>query len=101
MAGSFPTARGLTLEAKTLRSREYRRWRTRFGSWVGEIGVSRIVLELGQCPDTAVTPNAVYRWLAGNTAPLPSRAQALVRMSQGELTLEAIYSHGQEMQKTG
>jgi len=100
MAGSFPAARGLTLEARTLRSREYRRWRTRFGSWIGDFGVSRIVIELGRSPDTAVTPQAVYGWLAGETSPLPSRAQALVELSQGSLTMDAIYAHRQELSKT-
>jgi hypothetical protein len=75
------------------------RWQTRFGSWVDEIGVFRIVDALGHDPDLAVTSHAVYRWLSGNCAPNPRRARALVELSGGELTLEVIYDHTREMKR--
>jgi hypothetical protein len=59
--------------------------------------VASIVEELGRDPNTAVTPGAVYSWLAGTT-PRPDRARALVTASSGRLSMNAIYSHRDEMQ---
>jgi hypothetical protein len=76
--------------------RDEPRWRTRFGSWVGQVTVQAIVAQLGEAEATRVTPNAVYQWLAGHS-PSPTRAGALVRLSRGQLTYEAIYAHRSEM----
>jgi hypothetical protein len=72
------------------------RWETEFGRWVGEFGVPRIVTALARDPDLRVTNQAVYEWLQGH-APRPARAMALVELSAGRLTLEAIYQHGRMM----
>ena len=75
------------------------RWQTEFGRWVADFGVPRIVAVLGQDPDLRVTKHAVYHWLKGY-APRPDRALALVEMSQGRLTLDAIYQHGRQMKQS-
>jgi hypothetical protein len=73
------------------------RWQTEFGRWVRDYGVSRIVTALAQDPDLRVTNQTVYEWLQGH-APRPPRAAALVELSGGRLTLEAIYQHGRQIQ---
>ena len=80
--------------------RDPERWQTDFGRWVAEFGVPRIVAGLAHDPDLRVTNQAVYEWLQGH-APHPARAMALVEMSRGRLTLEAIYQHGQQMKRSG
>jgi hypothetical protein len=72
------------------------RWQTEFGQWVSDFGVPRIVAALGRDPDLRVTNQAVYEWLQGH-APRPTRAMALVEMSRGRLTLDAIYDHGRQV----
>ncbi len=79
--------------------RDPNRWQTDFGRWVAEFGVPRIVAVLGQDPNLRVTKHAVYHWLKGY-APRPDRALALVEMSQGRLTLEAIYQHSREVRQS-
>jgi hypothetical protein len=74
------------------------RWQTEFGRWVADFGVPRIVAGLAHDPDLRVTNQAVYEWLQGH-APQPARAMALVEMSGGRLTLEAIYKHGQQVRQ--
>ncbi len=74
------------------------RWQTDFGRWVGDTGVPRIVAALARDPDLRVTNQAVYEWLQGHS-PRPTRAIALVEMSEGRLTLEAIYRHGMEVRE--
>ncbi len=74
------------------------RWQTDFGRWVADVGVPRIVATLSRDPQLRVTNQAVYEWLQGH-APHPARAMALVEMSQGRLTLEAIYQHGRQMRQ--
>lgn len=73
--------------------RDPMRWQTEFGRWVGDFGVSRIVSALAPDPALRITNQTVYEWLQGH-APQPSRAIALVQLSGGRLTLEAIYGHG-------
>ena len=75
------------------------RWETRFGRWVGEFGVSRIIEVLDPYPSLRVTHQAVYAWVACASAPNPRRAQALVRLSGGVLTLEVIYEHPRELRR--
>ena len=74
------------------------RWQTEFGRWVADFGVRRIVAGLAHDPDLRVTSQAVYEWLQGH-APQPTRALALVEMSGGRLTLEAIYKHSQQVRQ--
>ena len=79
--------------------RDPARWETEFGRWVGDFGVPRIVKALARDPDLRVTNQAVYEWLQGHP-PRPARAMALVELSGGRLTLEAIYEHGREMRQS-
>jgi len=72
------------------------RWNTEFGRWVSAFGVSRIVSALARDPDLRITNQTVYESLQGHP-PHPSRAIALVEMSGGRLTLEAIYQNGREL----
>ena len=72
------------------------RWDTEFGRWVSDVGVPHIVAALAIDPDLRITNQTVYEWLQGH-APHPTRALALVEMSGGRLSLEAIYRHGQEV----
>lgn len=74
------------------------RWETDFGRWVADFGVPQIVKALATDPDLRVTNQAVYEWLQGHP-PRPARAMALVEMSRGKLTLEAIYEHGREVRR--
>ena len=76
------------------------RWQTEFGRWVAEFGVPRIVASLANDPGLRVTNQAVYEWLQGH-APQPARAMALVEMSQGRLTLDAIYQHSRQIRQGG
>lgn len=73
------------------------RWDTEFGRWVSDVGIQRIVATLARDPHLRITNQSVYEWLQGHP-PHPSRAMALVEMSGGRLTLEAIYQHGRELQ---
>jgi hypothetical protein len=79
--------------------RDPNRWQTDFGRWVADFGVPRIVAGLAHDPALRVTNQTVYEWLQGH-APHPARAMALVEMSQGRLTLDAIYQHGQQMKQS-
>jgi len=75
------------------------RWETEFGRWVSDFGVPRIVKALAHDPDLRVTNQAVYEWLQGHP-PRPARAMALVELSGGRLTLEAIYEHSREIRQS-
>lgn len=75
------------------------RWETDFGRWVANFGVPQIVKALARDPDLRVTNQAVYEWLQGHP-PRPARAMALVELSGGRLTLEAIYEHGREIRRS-
>ena len=75
------------------------RWETEFGRWVADVGVPQIVRALARDPDLRVTNQAVYEWLQGHP-PRPARAMALVELSGGRLTLEAIYEHGREIRQS-
>ena len=75
------------------------RWETDFGRWVADFGVPQIVKALARDPELRVTNQAVYEWLQGHP-PRPARAMALVEMSGGRLTLEAIYEHSSEVRRS-
>jgi hypothetical protein len=74
------------------------RWDTAFGRWVSDVGIPCIVSALADDPDLRITNQTVYEWLQGH-APRPSRAKALVDLSGGRLTLDAIYEHGREIRR--
>lgn len=75
-----------------MRPRASAGWNTPVGKWISEVGVSTIVSALGRNPDLSVTDRAVYSWLKG-FAPRYDRAQALVRLSKGRITMAQIYDH--------
>jgi len=75
------------------------RWETDFGRWVADFGVPQIVRALADDPELRVTNQAVYEWLQGHP-PRPARAMALVELSGGRLTLDAIYGHGREIRRS-
>lgn len=72
--------------------RERRRWRTRFGSWVDRVGVSTLTERL-RSAGHPVTRKAVYNWLAGEHAPRPACAAAIVSISRGRVGLADVYGH--------
>jgi hypothetical protein len=65
---------------------------------VADFGVPGIVSALARDPDLRVTNHAVYHWLKG-FAPRPDRALALVELSGGRISLEAIYRHCHEVRR--
>lgn len=69
-----------------------RRWQTRFGRFVQGYGVERLVDALGQ-HGSPVTPSAVYSWMSGAGTPRAERMSALVRISGGSVTPQAILDH--------
>ena len=73
-----------------------RRWETAFGRWIKKYNVMRLVDDMRR-GGHSLTPSAVYYWLRGSAVPRPDKACALVRLSNGALTLEDIYAHTQEM----
>jgi hypothetical protein len=72
--------------------RDQRRWRTRFGSWVGRVGVP-VLTEKLRSAGQPVTSKAVYNWLAGDHAPRPACADAIVAISRGRVGLADVYRH--------
>lgn len=66
--------------------RTSRGWGTRFGRWVDRQTVPGLVsrLSLAGLP---VTRQAVYRWVAGLSAPSPARMEVMRRLSGGRLGL--------------
>jgi hypothetical protein len=76
------------------------RWRTTFGSWVGSVGVTRVVIDL-RASGHPVTPGAVYHWVAGRAIPTLPLAGALVRLSEGRVSLDDILQHRREAVDAG
>lgn len=75
------------------------RWRTRFGVFVSDYTVSRLVAALGG-EGEPVTPRAVYHWLGG-IAPRPAIAEAIARISAGRVTIADVYRHRREVATNG
>ncbi len=80
--------------------RDPRRWQTPFGRYVARRGVSWVVGRL-EAEGLPVTPFAVYHWVAADTAPRPPLARAMVRTSDGALTLGDIYGHREQLSQGG
>lgn len=74
------------------------RWSTPFGAWVSGYTTMRLVAAMTDagCP---VERHIVYHWLAGRYCPRPSAARAMVALSDGALTLDAIYEHVEAMRR--
>jgi hypothetical protein len=69
--------------------------RTRFACWVAEVTVGG-TLERLRVEGVVLTNKAVYHWLAGRSAPPLTTAAALVRASEGRVTLDDIVQHRTE-----
>lgn len=67
-----------------------RRWRTPLGRWLVDFGVRRLADEL-RAAGHPITPNAVYKWVAGDVAPRPAHARVISRVSRGRVPIESIY----------
>lgn len=87
-------------EGRVSMQRERRRWQTPLGRFVARRGVSWIVQEL-EAAGPRVTPFAVYHWVAGVSAPRPTFARTLVRISRGALSLNDIYGHREQLAEEG
>jgi len=59
--------------------RDPRRWQTPFGRYVARRGASWVADRL-EAHGLPVTPFAVYRWVAGDTAPRPAFARGPGRL---------------------
>lgn len=69
---------------------------TAFGQWIALTGVRAIQADLAT-QGLRVHSTAIYHWISGRAAPRITHAAALVRMSAGQLTLDAIYRHSEEL----
>lgn len=78
-----------------MRRREAR-WETKFGCWIDAYGVSRLVQGLHDLGEPISQVN-LYQWLAGSSVPRPRIALKLVQLGQGQITLQQIYDHRQEL----
>jgi hypothetical protein len=76
--------------------RDPRRWRGNFTSFVGSCTVAAFIHELGAAGEP-IGKEAVYSWIAGRTAPRARVAAAIVRISDGKLTLDDLYGHRHEV----
>jgi hypothetical protein len=77
--------------------REPRRWRTKFGRWVRQMGVPAISSKL-HAAGYPVTHQAVYGWLAGRVVPRTDAARALITISDGALHLEDLCAQRKAVQ---
>lgn len=80
--------------------REPRRWRTSFGRFVRSTGVDSLAEKLSTAGQP-VTRKAIYNWLAGDHAPRPHCAAAIVQISRGRIVLEDVYRHRQVVRSSG
>lgn len=62
-----------------------------FSKWIERRGARSVARGLSAI-GVPVTPQAVYSWKYGQATPRRNHANALVRLSGGELSLEQIYS---------
>ena len=76
--------------------RSPRRWGTHFGRWVSGFGVPRLATSLGRAghPTTA---SAIYEWVSGRNYPGRDRALEIQRLSAGQVRLEDIYAHREQV----
>lgn len=70
--------------------RAARRWDSRFGTFVSDFTVERLVGALHGC-GVPVTRSAIYAWVAGRARPRPKAAQIIVQVSAGRVRLDDIY----------
>lgn len=73
-----------------------KRWTTKFAIWVRAIGVQNLVFQM-RSKGHSVSPACVYLWISGTNAPHHKKAKGLVEIAGGQLTLEDIYNHQEEV----
>lgn len=80
--------------------RNPRRWSNRFGTFVSEFTVGRLVSELAG-RGVPVTRGAIYAWIAGRTRPRPDAASVIVQVSAGRVRIDDIYRPRRSSQERG
>jgi hypothetical protein len=75
-------------------------WETPFGRFVSEYGVPALARDL-TAQGEPVIPSSIYKWMAGVCNPRPQLARKLVTLSEGQLSLEAIFEHRDQVLGTG
>ena len=71
-------------------------WKTTFGRWVSDYGVSALVRDLHAAGEP-IHPRTVHCWLSGRVYVRTSIALKLVDLSQGSISIQAIYDHKREL----
>jgi hypothetical protein len=74
------------------------RWETRFGRFLARYGVRALAADLN------IHESAIQQWLSGRTSPkvkIGLEIRRLARARGFRASLEQIYSHRKEIQKTG
>lgn len=68
--------------------------RARMRAWVAQYGIDRLAMDLD------VRERSIYRWITAKEGralgPSVSKAQAIIRLSNGQLRLEDIYQTGDD-----
>jgi len=72
------------------------RWKTKLGRWMDGFGVTKLAHEL-RARGEPVHKSAIYHWISGETIPRPSAGRLIVEISGGELALEDVYRHRDEV----
>ena len=72
------------------------RWYTKFGQFIGQFGVKKLAKTLAQSGH-GVTESAVYIWVKGKSQPRPETAAEIIKLADGKLTMDDIYSHPKQM----
>lgn len=68
------------------------RWTTVFGAWIRDYGVDKLVATM-RSQGHSVTESGVYFWTRGKAVPRIDKAEAMIAISGGALTLAHIYEH--------
>lgn len=73
------------------RRRVAHRWITPFGKFVNQLTVRGLLRAMHQ-RGYPISAYAIYHWLDGSTCPRVEHAIAMVKISQGSISLDDIYS---------
>lgn len=71
------------------------RWQTRFGSFVAQYGVNRLVEEI-RSRGESVTPAAIYAYVAGRNVPRPPVMHCIAKISRGRVRLADMVFQSRE-----
>lgn len=72
------------------------RWNTKLGRWLDGYGVGQLATTLRE-QGAPVSVQAIYGWISGRSIPQPPAGRIIVRASAGELSLEDVYQHQDEV----